>query len=186
MTNNSEQNIRGRIYRLAPIVISLIVLIVSSINLYLNLPIPNLEVGMFPVKATVYSPTIRVNWTTNSANQTVLNSTVVKAGYTEYNFTYQVYNSGKGIAHNVNVSLTGEPFEDFEVISTSVFVGEPLRSNLLDVVHSQYQIGLLGAGKSYTFLFLVQVRADNFTQGGFILKVTSDNAGTFEQEIVFR
>lgn len=175
-----------RKYKLIPIVLSIMVLIVSGITLYLNYPAPNLEIGMFPIKGTVFSNSIIVTWS-NSSGQMVANVTYDNStAYTEYNFTYQVYNSGKGVARNVNVSLSGEPSDTFKVLSTNVYVDEPLNSNLLDTVKNEYQIGLLGAGKSYTFLFSVSVPAGKAEQGKFVLRVESDNAGTQSQDILFK
>jgi hypothetical protein len=185
--DNQKQDNNDRKYKLAPIILALIVIAIGSVNLYVNLPIPNLEVGMFPEKGIIYSNTVKVTAINSSANQMVFNITAGNGAHSDYNFTFQVYNSGKGIARNIEVSLTGEPTETFKVISTYVFVGEPLNSNLLDVVDNDYQIGLLGSGKSYCFLFSVQLaQTDDSTQGEFILKVTSENAGTFTEIIAFQ
>jgi hypothetical protein len=196
---NKQKKSSDRKYKVIPVVLSSIILAVSIINLYLNYPNPNLEVGMFPIRGTVYSNTVTV--TVNPANASgqsgqslgtahVGNETdtgnETNTGYSIYNFTYQVYNSGKGAAHDVKVSLVGNPAEAFSLLSTSVFVEEPLQSNLLDTVKNEYEIGLLGAGKSYTFLFSVKLLSDKAVGGKLVLTVTSSNAGTRTQEIEFR
>jgi hypothetical protein len=176
----------SRKYKLIPILISLIILLIACINLYLTLPTPNLEVGMFPEKSVLYSNTVVVNWTTNESNQTVFSSYVDNSTrHGEYNFTFQIFNSGKGVARNVNVSIRGEPSDAYQVNATYIFVGEPLKSNLLDIVHDHYNIGLLGEGKSYTFLFSLRTYTEIAEEGKFVLKVQSDNAGTQLHYIVF-
>jgi hypothetical protein len=157
------------------IVISIIVLFVSCINLALNYPSPHLEVGAFPQKSDSWSNTIGMV-PINGTNPTRYNVTNdMSTQHEDYNFTYQVYNSGKAMAKNVNVSITGEPSE-FKVNSTYVYAGAPLASNLLDVVKDKYDIGILGAGQSYTFKFLVQV-SEPSGNGNFTITVDSENAG---------
>jgi hypothetical protein len=157
------------------VIIALVVLIVSSINLAINYPSPHLEVGAFPQKSDSWSNTIRMV-PINGTNPTKYNITNdMSTQHEDYNFTYQVYNSGKAMAKNVNVSITGEPSE-FKVNSTYVYAGAPLASNLLDVVKDKYDIGILGAGQSYAFKFLVQVWEPS-GNGNFTITVDSDNAG---------
>jgi hypothetical protein len=101
-----------------------------------------------------------------------------------YNFTFQIYNTGRGVARNVNIRIRGEPESNYTVNSTQVFVGEPLKSNLLDVGSQDYSIGLLGSGKSYSFMFIVRVQGGS-EAGKFVVKVTSDNAGTHTYNLLF-
>jgi hypothetical protein len=182
---DSKKERNDKRYKVVPILISLVILLISFINLYLSYPVPNLEVGMFPEKGIVWSNSVIASPTTDPSGQpyyiiTYDNSTACSI----FNFTFQVYNTGKGIARNVNVSIVGEPADTYTVISTYVFVSEPLESNLLDVVSNRYKIGLLGSGKSYSFLFVVRVAAES-KSGKFVIKVESENAGTQIHNIVF-
>lgn len=145
---------------------------------------------MFPYNYLMYSNivTVGVIGQSNETSPQVSNESIGGTGegggsYNVYNFTFQVYNSGKGSAHDVDVMLKGEPIEEFRVISTYVFVDEPLQSNLLDTVQDEYRIGLLGMGKSYFFLFVTEVPANE--QGRFVLTVTSENAETRTYQLVF-
>jgi len=181
MGSSRKQNSnRDRKYKIVTILLSIIVIGIGCVNLFLNYPTPRLEIGMFPYEATVYSNVI-LDRVDDLSSGILPDEPII--GYSVYNFTYQIYNSGKGTAYGVNVSIKGEPLETYKVMSTCVFVDEPLESNLLKIVHDEYRIGLLGSGKSYVFLFLVQVPANG--QGKFVLTVSSENAGTQSRIITF-
>jgi hypothetical protein len=174
-------------YKLVTVVLSIIVITLASINICLNLPIPSVEVGMFPSDQTAYSNAVIVRVLENGqSNENIPQVSNETSGepYSVFNFSFQVYNSGKGSAYNVDVMAKEEPSENIRVISTYVFVGEPLESNLLDTVQDEYRIGLLGAGKSYVFLFVVEVLASY--QGKFVLTVKSDNSATKTYELIFK
>ncbi len=154
-----------------------------------NQPTPRLDVGSFPLRRAEYHYPASgyVVYPTKedsvSINETVyqVNVSATKA-YVVANFTFLIHNSGRGPAYDVNVRLDGDPPSMFSVVSSSIFVGEPLKSNLLDTAGREYYIGLLGAGKSYTIIY--SVRCQLYTeqggrvQGRLFLTVTSENAGT--------
>jgi len=175
--------------KIIPIVLSLVVIALSCFNIYINYPIPRLDVGIFPYNAAE-SVTVSSYGFISSSNVTTPKEIVPQeTTYTAnanrhvlfYTLPYEVFNSGKGTAYNVRVTLTGEPSELFKVISTNVYVGEPLQSNLLKTTRNGYVMGLLGSGKGYVFEFNVEVHTNeqgNFVSGKFVLTVSSDNAGT--------
>lgn len=171
------------IYILIPIIISLIILSIGIINLYLNLT-PNLEVGTFPVKAVSVSNTLVIN--IENLNQTTFDPDEgTRLQHADYNFTYQVYNSGGGVARDVSIKIEGIPSDKIEIHKTFVYVGEPLEVNLLDVIQDEYNIGLLGSDKSYTFKFMTSVTHQEDVDETFIIHVNSSNAGNHIQQIVF-
>jgi hypothetical protein len=173
-------------YKIATIILTLIVISLSCLNVYLNTPYPKLEVGGFPSDSyLLFSNTVTVHVENpNDTSPSNWTSPLESGPYNLFNVTYQVYNCGKGSAYNVDVKGIMEPSNSCKVIATYVYVGEPLPSNLLKVVSDEYKIGLLGSGKSYVFKF--EVRLSNFNSTSkFILKITSDNAGTILREISY-
>jgi len=183
--SSQEQNSIDSKYKKIPIILSIIIIGLTCFNIMLNYPTPRLEVGEFPYDSylAVASKGVIVSDQSNGTIQTANVTNEEFQSYYMYNLTYQVYNSGKGSAYNVDINLKGEPTESHKVISTLVFVGEPIISNLLDTTINNYRIGLLGAGKSYTFLFSLKILTSKFEEGKFILTVSSENAGTIIKEI---
>jgi len=151
------------------LIIALVVLIVSCINLAINYPLPHLEVGAFPQKGDAWSNTVILEPINGSNPPRFIVKYDNNTQHEDYNFTYQVYNSGKAMAKNVNVSITGEP-DAYKVNSIYVYVGAPLNSNLLDVAKNNYDIGILGTGQSYTFKFLVTI-SEPSGNGNFTITV---------------
>jgi hypothetical protein len=179
MQNNHkhQSNDDGK-YKKISIALSIIVILLSAINVYLNVqynnPTPKLEIAMYDQKTAWITEISQEDMIPLSNGTLFANMSAAKSS-TLMNFSCQVYNSGKSAAYGVNVSIAGEPTESSKIISTYVFVGEPLKSNLLDIVGDKYVIGLLPAGKSYVFLFCVQFLKDE-AEGKFILTVESENA----------
>ena len=174
-------------YKIATIVLSIIVICLSFTNIYLNMPSPRLEVGGYPsepyfmVSNSVTVVVVNPNETFSPATtQPPINS----APYDILNITYQVLNSGKGSAHNVDVKARVEPSNSCSLLATYVYVGNPLPSNLLRVAGDEYNIGILGSGTSYVFTFKVKDGNLNGTMR-FFLEVTSDDAGSITREIAY-
>lgn len=168
-------------HKIVTVVLSLVIIVLGIANIWLNIQFnrqsPNLEVGRFPFgTAHVWEFTredvIEINETVHRVNMSAVEEYVVS------NFTFMIYNSGKGSAYGVNAKLVGEPADICKVISASVYVGEPIQSNFLRTVDNEYRIGLLGAVKAYTITFYVEYRWEIEETQRFTLTVTSENART--------
>lgn len=177
---------RDKIIKSIAFVVPLIILSIAIVNLHLALS-PNLEVGTFPVERIVISNTLIIDLEGVDLNQTVFGpEDGIYQTHTNYNFTYQVYNSGGGVARDVSIKSRGSPSENIKIQKTYVYVGEPLDSNLLDVVEDEYDIGLLGSDKSYTFKFIVSIIFEESVDELVIIDVDSSNAGNHMRHILFK
>ena len=168
-------------HRIVTVALSLVIIVLGITNIVLNIHFnrqnPNLEVGRFPFgTACVWEFTvedvIQINETVHRVNMSDVEEYVVA------NFSFMIYNSGKGSAYGVNAKFVGEPADICKVISASVYVGEPIQSNFLRTVDNEYRIGLLGASKAYTITFYVEYRWEIEETQRFTLTVTSENART--------
>jgi hypothetical protein len=172
------ENWKQRWYKRLPVILSLIAIAISGTILVWNIPMPYLEVGTFPYKIDHLSVHVgnigSIETRNDSLPDTSLpsqNVSTPKLSTATVNVTFQVMNSGKAPAHNVRITLRGEPAEGLKVVFGYVYVGEPLQSNLLDTIKDEYEIGLIGIGKSYTFTFVLEMS----TRGKYVLTVTSDD-----------
>jgi hypothetical protein len=177
------------------IIISVIGILIASVALIINYASftnnnapPKIEIGQYqsePYLMVSNSVTVTVT----AENQTTTTTTINKVvngtqGYNLYNITYEVRNTGKQTAHNIIVTGWAEPSSNCSIISTYVYVGNPLPSNLLRTVDKSYSISLLGAGESYVFRF--EMKDNNLLgQSIFHIDVTSDDAGSQSKQFVF-
>jgi hypothetical protein len=176
------------------ILITLIPIVMSGTILYWTMPMVNLEVGTFPTKIQylLWQLTISMSGTivhTNESGQTdrqTPNPTLTpleqptNALTFDTNLTFQVINSGKATAHDVSFTLIPNPSQELKILSGSVYAGLPLQSNFLGNIRNQYNVGLMGAGTSFSFFFNIQAIPNLLAvaNGTFTFLVHSDEMST--------
>jgi len=137
---------------------------------YYNQPLPNLEVEWYD-----YVP----GWI--SEGRFVNGNYVIEHSYGIANLTLMVYNSGKGTARNVTLSMLGEPPDLCQVIKADVFLGEPLQSNFYKSVGNEHRIRFFETGETVSIVFHLKYELNVERLQTFILNVASENA----REIVY-
>ena len=167
------------------VLIASIALIINYANFANNTAPPKIEIGQYQSEPYLLVSN-SVTATIVAENQTASIFRVVNEthGYNLYNITYEIRNTGKETAHNIVVSGWVEPSNNCSILSTFVYVGSPLPSNLLRTINKPYSVSLLGAGESYVFRF--EMKDNNLSgQSIFHIDVTSDDAGSPSKQLVF-
>ncbi len=172
---------------LISISIALVALIVNFANFMNSTAPPKIEIGQYqsePYLLVSNSVTVTIISENDTSTNTNIDKIDERQGYNVYNLTYEIRNTGKQTAHNITVTGWVEPSNSCSIISTYVYIGSPLPSNLLRTVNKSYSISLLGAGESYVFRF--EMKDSNLSgQSIFHIDVNSDDAGSSNKEVVF-
>ena len=179
-TESTENNSnRDRNYKKLTIFLTIVIISLSVYSIWLtyqfNDPSPKLEIATYDYE-TAWMSVLSVEDMVIMENGTAIPNMNEIQSYNLTNFTCQVYNSGKGAAYGVKVTLDTNPPEEFSLISTYVFVGTPIESNFLGVSQNEYLIGLLPPKESYVFFYSVKYPQNTAEKGTIILTVDSDNA----------
>jgi hypothetical protein len=174
-------------WKAAPIVLALISIFLV---IYFNYPSPRIQIDFFQTGGSVtksiggygmivYNNESQVINYSVPANITQLNG----KDYYYYNWTFQAINSGKSAATGVNFTVTGEPSDRCRVLSTTVYVDEPIASNTLAVVQDHYFLGIMEIGKRYILDTRVVVENPNGFEK-FFIDVSSSNSPTARQTVL--
>jgi hypothetical protein len=176
-------------WHLPAIALQIVAVIISLISVgmiyYFNQRNPDMKLGIFPLNSGgIVIPTYG-QIEPSFPNETAIESNAtIEEGYKFANITFQVANTGKGTANDVDVIVKGNPANECIVVEMNVYVGEPTKSNFLSIRKDEYFVGMLLPERFYVLDCFLKWPIASSHEESFVLSVTSSNAGTNEYTIL--